>query len=344
MRRKRFTAVGLAFLLCIILASCADTGTEPAESTAAAGETRAEAQKGMTSDETLPETAVPEGITEEQAEAEGGTLAENYGYAMTLEEFPVIDGSLACVPMIEQLMSRFTGCSEIEADDLVNRYFSNTNPCYLNLAAGERDICIAYEPAQDTVEKLKAYPALDMEPIGRDALVFIVNENNPVDELTREQLTDIFTGKIRNWSEVGGEDIPIEVFTRPETSGSQTLMRKLLVGDADMTDEKYYYLKPTMEGMVEEIKEDYDNTEMAIGYSVYYYVDAMMGTSGLKILKVDGIVPSNETISSGEYPLVNDFYAVLREDSPSGAVEIRDWLLSEEGQAFVKECGYVPAR
>ena len=263
---------------------------------------------------------------------------------MTLEEFPVMDGSLANVPMMEELLMRFTGCSELQAEDRVEEYFSNTNPCYLNLAAGERDICIAYEPAQDTVEELEKYEPLDMTPIGKDALVFIVNEDNPVDELTLEQLTDIYTGKIRNWKEVGGEDIPIEAFIRPETSGSQTLLRKLVVGDADMTDGTYYYMKQGMEGMVEAIKEDYDNSKMAIGYSVYYYVDAMMGTGGLKFLKVDGVEPTNEAIASGEYPLVNDFYAVIRKDSPQSAVEVRDWLLSAEGQAFVQECGYVPVQ
>lgn len=264
--------------------------------------------------------------------------------SMTLEEFPVIDGSLANVPMIEELMMRSTGCSEMQADERLNACFSNTNPCYLNLAAGERDLCIAYEPAQETVEQLKEYDPLDMTPIGKDALVFIVNENNPVDELTTEQLMDIYTGKIRNWKEVGGEDIPIEAFTRPETSGSQTLMRSLLIGDADMTDETYYHRVQSMEGMVDAIKEDYDNTKMAIGYSVYYYVDAMMGTGGLKFLKVDGVEPSNETIASGEYPLVNDFYVVTRKDSPESALQIRDWLVSEAGQEFVRECGYVPAQ
>lgn len=264
--------------------------------------------------------------------------------SMALDEFPCTDGSLACVPMIEELMMRITGCSEMQADELVNEYFSNTNPCYLNLASGDRDLCIAYEPAQETVAQLQEYEPLDMTPIGKDALVFIVNENNPVDELTIEQITDIYTGKIRNWKDVGGEDIPIEAFIRPETSGSQTLMRSLLIGDVDMTDGTYYQRIETMEGMVDAIKEDYDNTKMAIGYSVYYYVDAMMGTGGLKFLKVDGIEPSNETIASGKYPLINDFYAVLRKDSPQSAVEIRDWLISEEGQNFVRECGYVPVR
>ncbi len=294
----------------------------------------------------LPAFGLPAGADAadaEEASAESVSETSEEAPLMDLEDFPVIDGSLACVPMIEELMMRFTGCSEMQAEERLNESFSNTNPCYLNLAAGERDICLAYEPAQETVAKLEEYDPLEMTPVGKDALVFIVNEKNPVEELTREQLTDIYTGKIRNWKDVGGPDVPIQAFTRPETSGSQTLMRALLIGDADMTDEKYYFMKQDMEGMVEAIKEDYDNTQMAIGFSVYYYVDAMMGTGGLKFLKVDGVEPSNETIASGEYPLVNDFYVVVRGDASPEALEIRDWLLSDEGQAFVRECGYVPA-
>ena len=342
MRRKGVFAALLVLSLSCVYAAGGPVLAEEASSAESAASSAAETPESA---ETLKEEAeAPESAStsSEEAAPEGGK--DSSVSAMSLDEFPVMDGSLACVPMMEELLMRFTGCSEMQADERVNEYFTNTNPCYLNLAAGERDICIAYEPAQETTDELEEYDPLDMTPIGKDALVFIVNENNPVDDLTREQLTDIFTGKIRNWKEVGGDDVPIEAFIRPETSGSQTLLRKLLVGDADMTDGTYYYMKQSMEGMVEAIKGDYDNTEMAIGYSVYYYVDAMMGTGGLKFLKVDGVEPSNEAIAAGDYPLVNDFYAVTRKDSPQTALEIRDWLLSEEGQAFVQECGYVPVK
>ncbi len=361
--RRRVMAAVLIFVLCGMMMSCsggtsgggaAGETTVAAESSGAAdsGQAGEAGEAGKTGEaETTTGSAglaakTPASQTTAAAENGENENAEETGAApiMTLDDFPVTDGSLACVPMIEELMMRFTGCTEMQADERVNEVFSNTNPCYLNLAAGERDLCIAYEPAEETVEKLKDYPPLDKQPIGKDALVFIVNENNPVDELSKQQLMDIFTGKIHNWKEVGGADVPIQVFTRPETSGSQTLMRKLLVGDAEMTDEKYYYMQPTMEGMVEAIKENYDNSEMAIGYSVYYYVESMMGTSGLKFLKVDGVDPSTEAIAGGEYSLVNDFYAVVREDSPEKALQVRDWLLSEEGQTFVGECGYVPVR
>ena len=184
------------------------------------------------------------------------------------------------------------------------------------------------------------YPALDMEPVGKDALVFLVNDKNPVESVTREQLIGIFTGEITNWKEVGGNDQEIKAFRRPETSGSQTLMRLLLIGDKEMVDERLETVS-TMDGIISRMT-DYDNSSNALGYSVFYYASAMFQQPGLKFLKVDGVEPSNETIASGEYPLVNAFYCVTNEQSSEEAIAIRDWLTGGQGQRFVEECGYVP--
>lgn len=258
---------------------------------------------------------------------------------MTLEEYPRIDGSLACVPLCEALAVRATGCSQEEAEETMAD-FTNTNPCYLELAKGNRDILLAYEPAQETVDALAEYEPLDMAPVGRDALVFIVNRDNPVESITQQQAIDIYTGKITNWSEVGGDDQEILAFQRPETSGSQTMMRKLLMGDLQMVDAPEMMISG-MEGMIRQIRE-YENTANALGYSVYYYATEMMGFPDLKFLSVDGVAPDKETIGSGEYPLVNDFYCVTNAQSSENALLLRDWLLSADGQAFIEECGYVP--
>lgn len=267
--------------------------------------------------------------------------AETEAPVMSLEEYPHIDGSLACVPLCEKLAVRMTGCTDGEAEETMED-FSNTNPCYLYLAQNQRDLILAYEPADATKEELKEYAPLDMQPIGRDALVFITNAKNPVEDLSQEQIRDIYTGKITNWSQVGGEDIEIEAFQRPETSGSQTLMRKLLMGDQEMKEAEIELL-PGMEEMIRRIKE-YDNSFNALGFSVYYYASEMFQQPDLKFLRIDGISPSNDTIKSGEYPLINEFYCVTNEQSSDKAKEIQAWLISAEGQSFVEECGYVPVQ
>ena len=257
---------------------------------------------------------------------------------ISYENYPRIDGSLACVPLCEAVASRVTGCSAAQAEETLND-FLNTNPSYLALAKGERDLILAYEPAQETKEQLKEYEPLQMDPVGKDALVFIVNKDNPVKSLSQEDLFGIFTGKITNWQEVGGNNIPIKAFRRPETSGSQTLLRVLLLGDAPMVEETME-LVSSMEGIISQVV-TYENTSNAIGYSVYYYASSMYEQPGLRFLEVDGVAPSNDTIRSGEYPLVHDFYCVTNERSSEEALAIRDWLVSRDGQAFVESCGYV---
>lgn len=259
---------------------------------------------------------------------------------MSYEEYPRIDGSLACVPLCEALAVEMTGCTSAQAEETMAD-FTNTNPCYLQLAEGNTDILLAYEPAESTKEELKNYDPLDMQPVGKDALVFLVNEDNPVESLSQQQAYDIYTGKITNWSEVGGEDIEIKAFQRPETSGSQTMMRKLLIGDADMAEAEKEMIAVGMDDIIEAL-ERYDNSANALGYSVYYYASEMFRQPGLKFLQVDGVEPSCETIKSGEYPLINEFYCVTNEQSSDRAKEIKEWLLTEEGQEFVEGCGYVP--
>lgn len=268
-------------------------------------------------------------------------MAQGSEPMMALEDYPAIDGSTACIPLCENLAIRMTGCSQTEAEITMSDY-SNTNPSYLNLAQGNKDIIFSYEPAQETVEELKQYEPLNAEPIGKDALVFITNASNPVESLTVEQIRDIFSGKITNWSEVGGSNIKIQAFQRPETSGSQTMMRKLVMGDTVMKEAEIELI-PTMEGMLEAIK-IYDNSVSSIGFSVYYYASKMYEQPDLKFIRVNGVEPSNDTIRSGEYTLVNDFYCVTNDQSSDNAKKIQEWILTEDGQQFVEECGYVSVK
>ena len=260
---------------------------------------------------------------------------------MSYEEFPRIDGSLACVPMIEALAVKATGCTPEDAELLLED-FTNTNPCYLELAQGNRDILLVYEAAEETKEKLAEFDPLDIRELGKDALVFLVNEDNPVESLTVQQIYDIYTGKITNWKDVGGRDVEIKAFLRPETSGSQTLMRKLILGDASLVEGQWEEI-PTMEGIINQLKE-YENDSNALGYSVYYYASSMHQVPGVRLIRVEGVEPSNETIRSGEYSLVNPFFVVTNDQSSDKALALRDWLLTETGQAFVEECGYVRAK
>lgn len=186
---------------------------------------------------------------------------------------------------------------------------------------------------------------LEIAPLGRDALVFINNEKNPVSTLSQQQLVDIYMGHITNWKDVGGENQDIIAYQRKETSGSQSLFMKLLMqGQQPM--EAPQALKPSaMDMLIDELAQ-YNNEGNALGYSVFYYASYMYQQPGLKMLAVDGVIPSDTTIADGSYPLLNEYYVVIRADEPidSPARQLRDWLLSAEGKAAIEKAGYIPVQ
>lgn len=173
-------------------------------------------------------------------------------------------------------------------------------------------------------------------------LFSLVNENNPIESLTIEQIQGIYSGEITNWSEVGGLDMEIVPFRRPYLSGSQTLMLNLCMQDIQMIEAEEELVCDSMGDIISAIA-SYNNSANAIGYSVYYYARNMFTRPGLKFIAVEGVTPSNDSINSTEYPFINPFYAVLPAVAPNPyAQAIVNWLETEVGQRFVESCGYVP--
>ncbi len=261
---------------------------------------------------------------------------------MTVETYPVVDGSTATLPLSEAVFMAATGESaEVAAQQVVHTKTTNS---YNRLYNGEVDLLIVYEPAETIVERMKTEP-LCIKPIGLDALVFLANTANPLSSLTMEQLVDIYSGKISNWSEVGGLDKELLAFQRPVGSGSQTLMQKLVMKDVAMTEGDNVFRYSTMSDILEGML-SYNNEDNTLGYSVFYYANNMYFEKDLKLMGVDGVLPSTQTIYDGSYKLTNSFYAVVRPDEPadSNARKLFDWLTGEAGQQLVLDLGYVPVQ
>ncbi|WP_418667389.1 PstS family phosphate ABC transporter substrate-binding protein [Allofournierella sp.] len=260
----------------------------------------------------------------------------------TLDNYPVVDGSTACLPLMAQVMSSVCGIPVGEAEACCTA--SKTAQSWRNLASGAADLLLVYEAPAEVQKELESGPALDIAPIGRDALVFIVNEQNPVESLTRSQLVAIYAGRIVNWSEVGGPDQPIVAFQRDETSGSQTLFKKLLMGPEPLMDAPTE-LRPGMMGGLIDGLAGYSGAGNALGYSVFYYASEMYQKPGLKFLAVDGVLPSAGTIGDGTYPLTNEFYAAVRAETGADAParQLFNWVCGPAGRQAVQAAGYVPA-
>ena len=264
---------------------------------------------------------------------------------LTVEDFPALDGSTSCIPLMAQMLADTTGMDLEEAQSIIS--VSTTAYAWESFGLYNTDtkMLVVYEAPDSVKEELEAANVqLEQKPIGVDALVFIVNEDNPVTDLTQQQLRDIYAGKITNWKDVGGQDLDIVAFQRRSDSGSQTLFQKLLIQGGELMDPPTE-LAPTAMGELVDSLAAYNNSANAIGFSVYYYIDQMYSQPGLRLLSVDGVMPSNDTLADGSYPLCNDFYAVIRPDAAADSPErqLYDWLDTEAGQACIKKAGYVPA-
>lgn len=179
--------------------------------------------------------------------------------------------------------------------------------------------------------------------IARDAIALIVNLENPVDNLTLEQISDIYSGKINNWQELGGEDRPIVRLSRETNSGTHVYFLEEVIRLGQKENNTLFssntLLLPSSEGIVAEIRQNPN----AIGYDGLGYV-----TDDLKVIGVAAvgsevfILPSSTTVISGEYPIARDLY-MYTNGTPTGAIqEYLDWIFSKEAQEIVAELGFVP--
>jgi phosphate transport system substrate-binding protein len=183
------------------------------------------------------------------------------------------------------------------------------------------------------------------KPVALDAFVFILNNMNEIENLTVEQIQGIYTGQITNWSEINlniseDEYSKITAYQRNDNSGSQELMKTLVMKDLIMIEEQnmiYYMMSGPFIGL--------NHDDNGIAYSVYYYKEYMATYyNNVKLCGVNGVYPEYNTLFNRTYPYTTEVYVVIRNDldPESPAYMIRDWLLGIDGQNVVKESGYVP--
>ena len=182
----------------------------------------------------------------------------------------------------------------------------------------------------------------DFIPIAKDALVFMTSIGNPITDLSQDDLRRIYTGQITNWYQLGGEDAEIEAYQH-DFSAAQVIFRNTLMRGLQPMEEirKWFYFGNGEPG---DMTEGYDNGLYSIGFARYFSTTGNYQNEEARILSVDGIIPTPQTISSGAYPLYTLCYAVLpKGDARSPlAEELVLWLLTEEGQRVVQSAGYIP--
>jgi ABC-type phosphate transport system substrate-binding protein len=327
---KRMIIVGL-LVIALELAGCgsgeaAETITTSATTTAA----------------TSPMSATAEIIAAATTaiQTEATTTPENLA-PETKIVIPKIDGSTSTVALDAYFRSKILGIeiNKAKRETVHNKTFE----AFENLVNGKADIVLSVPLAKEqeayAAEKGFEYEAV---PVAMEGFVFLVNPKNPVQSLTQQQLRDIYSGKITNWKELGGNDTPIEAYQRNADSGSQTYMVEFM-GETPLTAAPREFVQFDMGGVVAMFS-DYDNSINAIGYSVYSYAAVFAANEGtFNFVEIDGVKPSRTTFIDGSYPLLSETYAFYEKNTTdSRVVDYIDLITSEKGQQMVLEAGYIP--
>ncbi|WP_422124749.1 PstS family phosphate ABC transporter substrate-binding protein [Planococcus sp. X10-3] len=257
-------------------------------------------------------------------------------------DLPTLDGATALYPLYaafaEAVYPKGHYASyDIDLSEVVS---TTTREAYDNLLSGKADIIFVAGPSSGHLKTAEAKGIeFEMTPIGREAFVFFVNSRNPVDGLDSEQIKDIYSGGITNWKNVGGDNNKIRAFQRPVDSGSQTTFIKFM-GDTPIEEPETEEMISGMGGIISEVA-SYRNYKNAIGYTFRFFSTAMIQNDEIKLLAIDGVEPSIDTIRSGDYPLAAEFYAVTAGSDNPNVQPFIDWILSEEGQELVERTGFV---
>ncbi|MEH7391309.1 PstS family phosphate ABC transporter substrate-binding protein [Bacillus sp. JJ1474] len=256
-------------------------------------------------------------------------------------QMPILDGAEAAYPVYSAFAKEtYKNIENLNAGEEIVT-FTNTIYAYERLLSGEIDIYFGAEPSKSQLEMAKrAGKELVMTPIGKEAFVFFVNPDNKVHSLSVSEIQGIYSEKITNWSDLNGRNERIIAFQRPENSGSQTLLQKIM-GDTPIMEPLKEEVPRGMGGIMEQVA-DYRNYKNAIGFSFRFFATGMNPNPDIKLIAIDGIEPNPENISSGTYPFTASLYAISIKDNPkSTIVPFLEWMQGPQGQEIVEQIGYI---
>lgn len=267
------------------------------------------------------------------------------------QEMPILDGAEACYPVYSALAKAVYK----DIDAIEKKVSMEINPNYLNgkivtftnssvgydrLFRKECDMFFGAKPSLEQLEEAKKLNVeLDYTPIGKEGFVFFINKDNPIDNLTAEQVKAIYHGDILNWKDVGGEDEKITAFQRPERSGSQSMMVSFM-DKVSLKEPMTYEVQTAMLGIIEEVAQ-YHNESGAIGYTFRYFLEGLNQEKDVKMISIDGIKPTTENIQNQSYPISTYLYCVtLKSNQDKNVNKLKDYLLSNQGQYIIEQTGY----
>jgi phosphate transport system substrate-binding protein len=291
----------------------------------------------------------------------------------SLDDLKRVDTSVATAPLVRLLAmklngipySRFAGYGAIDftpnlpegtqpdkmTNDILTREPSGSTKAIARVAGGEIDMAfVSRAPTEAEIQAAdKKGVKLRNDKLATEALVFMVNRDNPVNGMTRDQLATIFTGQAKKWADLKIAKFPlnhpianqpITVAYRARGLGTEELMSQLLLKGQPMPEMPVSKALASTKLVLDATNEDPET----IGFSVFVYANNMQRDTRIKVLSIDGVLPEPGRVASGEYPLTTPIYLVSRQnlEPNSSLAGLRRWLLDMPGQQLLAEAGYMP--
>lgn len=247
-----------------------------------------------------------------------------------------IKGSDTCLPLIQEESAQYM---KKDNTTVLTVTGGGSGVGISSLLSGTTDVAMASRKMKMD-EKLKmseAGKAFVEKQFAKDALAVVVNPNNKVSQLTREQLEGIFTGKINNWKELGGEDLAIVVYSRETSSGTYEFFKEHVMNNKNFFSGAL--LMPATGAIVQSVGQ----TRGAIGYVGLAYVEKEVKALAVSYDKGKNyITPSIESATAGTYPITRPLFLYFLKKDEGSVNSFLNYILSAEGQSIVKKVGYVP--
>lgn len=265
------------------------------------------------------------------------------------KNMPVIDGSTSTYPFTQAVYERLFSNGGNHPQKPSKH--SKSHATYKRLINGEIDMSFAsVYPASDILELARENGVeIELIPIAYDAMIFFTNAENSAKGLTKEEISNIYVNNAyKNWKEVSGPDALMYPYCRNNDSGSHAQMEKHFLNGKDIHPEVQKETSYTMSNVLTDVMSSKTENPIGygLGYSIYYYfnnMDLFYNTkTELKLLEIDGVYPTDETIADGSYPLSNNTYIAILKSSPEDSPSRRmaDYMLTPAGQDCVESAGF----
>ena len=276
---------------------------------------------------------------------EDSYINEEKSVVLAKDELPKFDSTISLQPLVVEIMKDFTTDDSLNVEKLG---LTDTDSGYRKLISGDVDFFFSIEPSEAILRLAsEANVEFEMVPIAREGFVFVVSNQNPINSIKISDIQKIYNGQIKNWSQIGGEDVEIKAFQKTETSATQTEMKNTVMKTLTMIEPLMSSFKTKEYGVVNDLIATFDNSKGALGYCFYH--DAMLWyntdsaiENSTKLLQIDGISPDYDNLKEGKYPFVSTYYLVRIKGKTTEQMEVfEDALFSERGKNIVKEAGYI---